>query len=147
MTWEGQESKGSENLQALQVFESPNKWCKYWRRWECQTSLRPGVLAVLPDFLSLSSLADSNVYFNTILHCLPTKGDIFPFILWLPGVAPCVGEIQLYLRGMTLSGSASLFLYPYPFPLALIPSPHACLDGLLPALTHTAIPSFTGMWC
>lgn len=35
-----------------------------------------GVLAVLPDFLSLSSLAGSNVYFNTILHCLPTKGDI-----------------------------------------------------------------------
>lgn len=71
-----------------------------------KASLRPGVLAVLPDFLSLSSLAGSNVYFNTILHCLPTKGDIFPLYCGYQVLPLVWSEIQLYLRGMTLSGSS-----------------------------------------
>ena len=38
--------------------------------------LRPGCWQFC--LISFLFLAGSNVYFSTILHCLPTKGDIFP---------------------------------------------------------------------
>lgn len=114
--------------------------CRLWVFWKSGTSddANAGRWVSKPPyvqgtgssawFLSLSSLAGSNVYlipFYTVCQLKVTFSPLYCGYRVLPLVW---SEIQLYLRGMTLSGSASLFLYPYPFPSCSNPQP-SCLPG------------------
>lgn len=114
---------------------------------------------LISNFLSISSLAGYNVYFNTMLHGLPTKGDAFP--TKYPRASPLpfplvLNEPHKWLELLShrswgyTERSVLLRVSAPPLPLSFIPlllllPPSFTPGGSSPALTQDATPSFTVM--